>query len=95
MQAEVNALNNAGKTVDNFRVMTMYTTLMSCNMRASVRFRIGKIIVGEAETFQEHGLDLLTQQGVEVIDLDLDEAQELLASFIDPHPDEWCEDIGR
>ena len=62
--------------------MTLYSTLMPCNMCAGaiVQFEITKVIVGESENLQEHGLDLLARHGVEVVDLDLDEAKELLVS---------------
>ena len=32
MHAEINCLNNAGRIVNNFRGMTMYSTLMPCHM---------------------------------------------------------------
>ena len=97
MHAEMNALNNAGKTVDNFRGMTMYSTLMPCNMCAGaiVQFGITRVIAGESASFQENGQDLLNLHGIEIVDLDLDEAKELLASFIERNPAEWYGDIGQ
>ena len=98
MHAEINCLFNAGKTVSDFRGMTMYSTLMPCNMCAGaiVQFGITKVIVGESENFQEgNGLDLMLQGGVEVGDLDLDEAKDILREFIQRNPDEWSRDIGR
>ena len=62
MHAEINCLFNAGKTVSDFRGMTMYSTLMPCHMCAGavVQFEITKVIVGESENFQErNGLELL------------------------------------
>ena len=59
MHAEINCLFNAGKTVSDFRGMTMYSTLMPCHMCAGavVQFGITKVIVGESENFQcDHGL---------------------------------------
>ena len=35
------------------------------------------------------------RHGVEVIDLDLDGAKELLGRFIDANPEQWNDDIGR
>ena len=98
MHAEINCLFNAGKTVSDFRGMTMYSTLMPCNMCAGaiVQFGITKVIVGESENFQEgNGLDLLQRHGVEVVDLDQDEAKEILQEFIKQNPKEWSRDIGR
>ena len=96
--AEINCLFNAGKTVSDFRGMTVYSNLMPCNMCAGaiVQFGITKVIVGESENFQEgNGLELLQRHGVEVVDLDQDEAKALLREFIQRNPDEWSRDIGR
>ena len=95
--AEIDCLYNAGKLVDSFRDMTMYSTLMPCNMCAGaiVQFGISRVIVGESENFKEHGLELMLRHGIEVVDLDLAEAKELLARFIETNPQEWYGDIGR
>ena len=97
MHAEINALYNAGKSVNNFRGMTMYSTLMPCHMcaGAAVQFGITKVVVGESENFRDNGLDLMLRHGIEVVDLNLDEAKELLARFIKTNPQDWYEDIGR
>ncbi len=96
MHAEINCLYNAGKVVDSFRGMTVYSTLMPCHMCAGgiVQFGIARVIAGEAETFKEHGLDLMLRHGIEVVDLDLQEAKDLLEEFIERNPSEWYRDIG-
>ena len=98
MHAEINCLYNAGKTIQDFRGMTMYSTLMPCNMcaGAAVQFGITRVVVAESENFHEHnGYDLMVRHGIEVIDLDLDEAKHLLAGFIKSNPHHWNRDIGR
>ena len=101
MHAEINCLYNAGKVADDFRGMTtVYSTLLPCNMCAGaiVQFGIATVVIGESENFQDaNGLDLMLQRGVEVVDLDLDldEAKELLGEFILRNPQEWSGDIGR
>ena len=97
MHAEINCLLSAGKLVDSFRGMTMYSTLMPCHMCAGAiaQFGIAQIIVGESENFQDNGLNLMLRHGVEVIDLDLQEAKVLLVRFIKENPREWYGDIGR
>ena len=98
MHAEINALHNAGKNVADFRGMTMYSTLMPCHMCAGavVQFGITRVVVAESENFQEgNGLDLMVRHGVDVVDLDQDEAKEILREFILRNPDEWSRDIGR
>jgi cytosine deaminase len=97
MHAEINCLLNAGRTVNSFRGMTLYSTLMPCHMcaGAAVQFGIRKVVVGESENFRENGLDLMLRHGVEVVDLDLAEAKELMARFIEHNPREWHGDIGE
>lgn len=96
MHAEINCLYNAGKTVPNFRGMTLYTTLMPCYMCAGavVQFKIAKVVAAESDTASE-GVDLMREHGVEVIDLDLDEAKQLLADFIRANPDKWTFSIDK
>ena len=98
MHAEINCLFNAGKTVSDFWGMTIYSTLMPCNMCAGavVQFGITKVVVGESENFPErNGLKLLQRHGVEVVDLDLQEAKDLLREFTQRNPEQWYSDIGK
>ena len=99
MHAEINCLYNAShKGVQSFRGMTMYSTLMPCHMCAGaiVQFGITRAVAGESSNFQEgNGLDTLKRHGIEVIDLDLDDARQLLGRFIETNPEHWNEDIGR
>lgn len=98
MHAEINCLYNAGKTIQDFRGMTMYSTLMPCNMcaGAAVQFGITKVVAAESENFgEENGYDLMVRHGIEVTDLDLDAAKRLLAGFIEANPHHWNRDIGR
>ena len=98
MHAEINCKYNAGKTLESFGGMTMYSTLIPCNMCAGtiVQFGIAGVVAGESENFpNQNGLDLLLRHGVEVTDLDLEEAKVLLRKFIDRNPREWNGDIGN
>ena len=73
MHAEINCLYNAGKDVEDFQGMTIYSTLMPCNIcaGAAVQFGITKV-VGESVNFPgRNGLDLLKRYGMEVLELDL------------------------
>ena len=96
MHAEINCLHHAGKSVNNFGGMTMYSTLMPCHMcaGAAVQFGITKVVVGESENFRDNGLDLMLRHGIEVVDLDLQDAKDLLEEFIERNPSEWYGDIG-
>ncbi len=99
MHAEINCLYNASREgVQSFRGMTMYSTLMPCHMCAGaiVQFGITKVIAGESSNFQEaNGHGTLIRHGIEVVDMDLDDAKELLGRFIEEKPEQWNDDIGR
>ena len=98
MHAEINCLYNAGKDVEDFQRMTIYSTLMPCNMCAGaiVQFGITRAVVAESENFPErNGLELLQRHGVEVVDLDQGEAKEILREFTLRSPEVWNRDIGR
>ena len=90
MHAEINCLYNAGKTIQDFGGMTLYSTLMPCYMCAGavLQFGIIKVVVAESKTANE-GFEMMVRHGVEVIDLDLEEAKSLLAEFIRTKPHQW------
>ena len=50
MHADANCLLNAGRKLSGFRGMTMYSTLIPCNMCAGtfVHFDVIKVVYGEA-----------------------------------------------
>ena len=94
---ETDALENAGRlTADVYRRSTMYTTLSPCHMctGAILLFGIPRVVMGENRTFVG-AEDLLRSNGVEVVNLDLDECYGMMAEFIDARPDLWNEDIGE
>ena len=99
MHAEINCLYNASrKGVQSFRGMTMYSTLMPCHMCAGalVQFGITRVVAEETSNFQEaNGLGMLMRHGIEVINLDLDDAKQLLGRFIETNLEQWNDDIGR
>ena len=95
IHGETDAFRKAGRQ-RNYRNTIMVTTLAPCWYCSGLvrQFNIGKVIVGESETFQG-GVDWLRENGTEVIDLDNSECKELLGGFIAKHPEVWNEDIGE
>lgn len=93
--AEIDCLRNAGR-LGNFRGTVLYSTLMPCYLCAGavVQFGIGKVVVGESETFAG-ARELMQSHGAEVVDLDLEECKELMREFIANNPGLWNEDIGK
>ena len=98
MHAEINCLLNAGRKLSSFRGMTIYSTLIPCNICAGAIVHSGiiKVVYGESRNLQEdNGRELLVRYGVELADLDLEEARRMLRAFIETKPEEWSADIGR
>ena len=93
--AEIDCLRNAGR-IGNYKDTTLYSTLMPCYLCAGavVQFGIKKVIAGESKTFSG-AKEFMEFQGVEVIDLDLEECKQLMSKFIERNPQLWNEDIGK
>jgi len=95
VHGETDAFRNAGRQTD-YRNTVMVTTLAPCWYCSGLirQFRIGTVVVGEAETFSG-GLEWLRENGVQVIVLDDEECRSLMRSFIAANPEIWNEDIGE
>jgi len=95
VHGETDAFRKAGRQ-RNYRNTIMVTTLAPCWYCSGLvrQFNIGKVIVGESETFQG-GMRWLCENGVELIDMNNAECKEMLKSFIANKPEIWNEDIGE
>jgi cytosine/creatinine deaminase len=95
IHGETDAFRKAGRR-RTYRDTVMVTTLAPCWYCCGliVQFRIGAVVVGESRTFRG-GIDWLRERGVEVIELDSTDCEQLLGGFISQHPDVWNEDIGE
>ena len=93
--AEIDCLRNAGR-VKAYSDTVLYSTLMPCFLCAGavVQFGINKVIIGESRNFKG-APEFMKEHGVEIIDLDDRDCYELMATFIQNHPDLWNEDIGK
>jgi len=96
VHGETDAFRNAGRQ-KSYKKTTMVTTLAPCFYCSGLvkQFKIGCVVVGEDETFNENGLDWLRAEGVKIIVLDDPECKRLLREFIAEHPHVWNEDIGE
>ena len=92
---ETDAFRRAGRQ-RTYRDKIMATTLAPCWYCSGLirQFGIGTVVVGESANFQG-GIDWLRENGVEVIDLHSQECIDLLAKYVNAHPDVWKEDIGE
>jgi cytosine/creatinine deaminase len=93
--AEIDCLRNAGR-IGNYKGTILYSTLMPCYLCAGavVQFGIKKVIAGESKTFPG-AKEFMVSHGVEVIDLNLDECEQMMSDFITTNPELWHEDIGK
>ena len=97
LHGEMDCLQDAGRRpAADYRRATIYTTLSPCSMcsGAILLFGIPRVVLAENTTFMGEEA-LLRERGVEVVNLDLAEAKQLMATFIAKHPDVWNEDIGE
>lgn len=92
--AEIDCLRYAGR-IGNYNDTILYSTLMPCYLCAGavVQFGIKKVIAGESQTFAG-AREFMESHGVEVVDLNLEECQQMMSYFIQQHPKLWHEDIG-
>src|SRR6202161_3101788 len=95
LHGETDAFRKAGRQ-RRYQDTIMVTTLAPCWYCSGliVQFRIGTVVVGESRTFQG-GIDWLRERGVTVVDLAAAECTQLLATFIETHPDVLDADIGE
>ena len=92
---ETDAFRCAGRQ-RSYRDKIMVTTLAPCWYCSGLirQFGIGAVVVGESVNFQG-GIDWLRENGIEVIDLHSRECIDLLAKYVNEHPEVWKEDIGE
>ena len=95
VHAEIDCLRHAGR-VGRYTGTTLYSTLMPCYLCAGavVQFGIKKVVAGESVTFAG-AREFMESHGVEVVDLNLEECQQMMRDFIRRKPDLWSEDIGE
>lgn len=97
LQAEISALEAAGRLPPSaYKGSTMYTSLSPCIMctGACLLYGISRVVLGENKTFLG-GEELLRSRGVEVINVESKECEDLMSNFIREHPEDWYEDIGE
>jgi cytosine/creatinine deaminase len=96
LHGEMDALERAGRQpAAVYRSSILYTTLSPCAMcsGAILLYGIPSIVIGENTTFRGEE-DLLRARGVSLTVLQDRSCIEMMARFIDAHPELWNEDIG-
>ena len=91
IQAEIATLENTGRLpASAYQGATMYTTLSPCDMctGACVLYKIGRVVIGENNTFVG-GEAYLKQRGIEVVVLQDVRCEALMRAFISDKPQIW------
>ncbi len=95
--AEMDCIENAGRLKGfDYKKCIIYTTLSPCEMCSGMilLYKIPKVVMGENVTLKGPE-DYLKNNGVEVINLNLDECKSLIGSYINKNPDIWNEELER
>ena len=96
LHAEMDCLENAGRLkAKDYRECVIYSTLSPCEMcsGAILLYKIPVVVIGENQTFK--GPENYFKKRAKLINLDLKECKDLMASFIKERPKLWNEDIGE
>ncbi len=95
IHGETDAFRKAGRQ-KTYRDKILVTTLSPCWYCSGLirQFNIGTVVIGESKNFAGH-LEWLREAGVKVVELNDSRCIELMATFIELHPDIWNEDIGE
>jgi len=95
VHGETDAFRKAGRQ-KSYRNTIMVTTLAPCWYCSGLvrQFKIGTVVVGEAENF-DGGIEWLKENNVKVVNLDSSECKQMLKSYIEANPEVWNEDIGE
>lgn len=96
LHAEMHCLQQAGRlSPSDYQKATLYTTLSPCPMCSGtvLLYKIPRVVLADNENFLGEE-ELLRSRGVEVINLDISQAKNLMANFIKNNPQLWNEDIG-
>ncbi|GAB4309599.1 MAG: nucleoside deaminase [Methanobacteriaceae archaeon] len=97
LHAEMTCIENAGRLkADNYRECTLYSTLSPCTMcsGAILLYKIPRVVIGENINFKGPE-KYLKENGVDLVNLNLEECKKILGNFIHENPVLWYEDIGK
>jgi len=97
LHAEMDCLENAGRLkAEEYKRCVLYSTLSPCQMcsGAILLYKIPTVVIGENATFRGPE-DYVSDKGIEIINLDMQECKAMMRDFVNKFPDLWNEDIGE
>jgi cytosine/creatinine deaminase len=95
LHAEMDCLENAGRLkASDYKKCVLYSTLSPCSMcsGAALLYKIPLVVIGENKTFK--GPESYLKRYLKLINLNLPECKNIMATFISDKPKLWNEDIG-
>lgn len=97
LHGEMDCIENSGRLrgVD-YKKCTLYTTLSPCDMCSGtiILYKIPKVVMGENETLKGPE-EYLKENGVELINLDMNECKEIMSHYIHENQEIWNNEIER
>ena len=97
LHAEMDCIENAGKLKGaDYKKCTLYTTLSPCEMCAGaiILYKIPTVVMGENDTLKGPE-QYLKQNGVKLVNMDLDECKNMIGKYIEKNSELWDEEIER
>ncbi len=97
LHAEMDCIENAGRLKGaDYKKCTLYTTLSPCEMCAGaiILYKIPRVVMGENLTLKGPE-KYLKQNGVKLVNMDLDECKNMIGNYIKKNPELWDEEIER
>ena len=97
LHAEMDCIENAGRLKGaDYKKCTLYTTLSPCEMCSGtiILYNIPRVVIGENRTLTGPE-DYLTENGIVLINLDLQECKDIIGNYILKNPDLWDQEIER
>ncbi|MBD3190459.1 MAG: nucleoside deaminase [Candidatus Heimdallarchaeota archaeon] len=96
IHAEIDCLINALKRKQDLKGGILYSTHMPCYLcsGAIIQFGISRVVAGESKTFP-HAKWLLECRGIEVVDLEVSECEEIIREYILEHKENWLRTSKR
>jgi len=96
LHGEMHCFQQAGRLkATDYQRAVLYTTLSPCPMcSGAIRlFKIPRVVIAENVTFMGDE-KILEESGVELVNLHLPEAIDMMTQFIQKNPELWDEDIA-
>jgi tRNA(Arg) A34 adenosine deaminase TadA len=97
LHAEMDCLENAGRLKgSDYKNCTLYTTMIPCVMCSGLvlLYKIPQVVIGENKTVPGPE-NCLQEQGVELINLDLEECKKMMVDYVRQNPEVWNDEMER